>query len=105
MSWLKKTLLFLLAIIVAAIGWILVTNTADGVADTAQTLDLADQTRLIRWGLLGAIIIFWSDLVDLFKKRLSDEQVFRAKNMHWRVAVALVVFEVLVVESALTMIY
>lgn len=101
MSWFKKSLVFLLILIGAAVSWVIVYYTADDVANISQTLDISSKTRFIRWAVIGSIIIFWSEIIQfLGRKKLSAEQVDRAKAMHWRVALALIAFEAIVVGSA-----
>ena len=100
MSWLKKSLLFLLVLAAAAVAWAVIFATSDEVGHLSQNIDLSEQTRFIRWTILTTIIVFWSELIEFFgRKKLLPEQVDIAKNMHLRVAVALITFELLVVES------
>lgn len=106
MSYLKKSLIFLLVVAGLAVGWVVVTGSADDVANTATTLDIVSKTRFIRWTVIGSIIIFWSEIIEfLGRKQLTAEQIERGKTMHWRVAAALVAFELLVVDSVLIHIF
>lgn len=100
MSWLKKTLLFLLVLVAAGIGLLLVAATTEEVASLSE-ISLKDSTRLIRWGTAGAVIIFWDNLISLWAnhKGLDDEQAERAISMRWRVAAWFVAFELIVIEA------
>lgn len=101
MSWFKKSVIFLLMLASAAVAWAVVFYTADTVANVSQTLDMGSKTRFVRWAVIASIIIFWSELIQFFgRKKLTVEQIHRAKAMHWRVAIALIAFEAFVVESA-----
>lgn len=100
MSWLKKTVLFLLVLVAAGIGLLLVAATNEEVASLSE-MSLKDSTRLIRWGAAGSVIIFWDNLISLWAnhKGLDDEQTQRAISMRWRVAAWFVAFELIVIEA------
>lgn len=79
--------------------WLIVIYSAEDIATVVQSLDMRSHTRVIRWGILAAIMIFWSELIDHFGKRLTEEQVERAKMMRGRIVWGVIGFEVFVVES------
>ncbi|HDY84384.1 MAG TPA: hypothetical protein ENI26_07910 [Methylophaga aminisulfidivorans] len=63
--------------------------------------DISSIARYLRWLVVGAIIIFWDEIVDYVSiaKGLEEEQKQRAKSMRWHVLFAVLAFEILVVEA------
>jgi hypothetical protein len=104
--YLKKSLLLLLGIslglIAVLILLVIAGKTHQQVASIVEAVGSFESVaRFIRWGVLGAIIMFWDQIVDYAGKAkgFSDEQILRAKTMRWRVAAFIIAFELIVVEA------
>lgn len=104
--YLKKSLLWLLTVslglIVILILLVIAGQTHSQIASIVEAVGSFDSVaRFIRWGLLGTIIMFWDQVVEYAGKAkgFSNEQIYRAKNMRWRVAAFILVFEIFVVEA------
>jgi hypothetical protein len=103
---LKKSLLWLAGITVALIVILGLLNVAaqthQEVAYFVQTMSSFESVaRYIRWGFLGAVIMFWDQIAELYGKAkgFDDVQIQRAQAMRWRVAVFIIAFEFVVVEA------
>ncbi|MBD3633660.1 MAG: hypothetical protein HUJ23_01985 [Methylophaga sp.] len=57
--------------------------------------------RFVRWALIASLVVFWSEICQFMAKykELSSAQLEHAKTMKWRVIGALIVFEILIIES------
>lgn len=104
--YLKKSLLFIAALSVGLIAILILLSIAgqthSQVASMVQAIGSFESVaRFIRWGVLGAIIMFWEQIVEYAGKAkgFTDEQTIRAKTMRWRVAVFIFAFEFIVVEA------
>ena len=106
MSWFKKSLLWLLSISLGLIAVLILLvvagKTHNQVASIVEVLGSFESVaRFIRWGALGATIMFWDSLVDYIGKvkGFDEQQIQRAKTMRWRIAAFIVAFEFIVVEA------
>lgn len=103
---LKRSLIWLAGItfgLIVILGLLNVAaQTSDEIAGMVETLSsFGSIARFVRWGALGAIIMFWDQIIDYAAKSkgLDEEQVKRAKAMRWRVAGFILIFDLLVIES------
>ena len=102
LSLFKKSLLLLAVVALLICGYFLAVGTADSVAKTASlTGGLVEDLRLMRWGVIGLIILMWNKAVVVLAsyRELSDERVAYAKSLRWRVAVYFVIFELVIIEG------
>lgn len=77
-------------------------QTSNEIARMVETLSSFDSiARFVRWGALGAIIMFWDQIIDYAAKSkgLDEEQVKRAKGMRWRIAGFIIFFDIFVIEA------
>ena len=103
---LKKSLLWLVLITVAMIVIAGLLNVAaqthNQVASIVQAIGSFESiARFVRWGSLGALIMFWDQIIDYAGKAkgFDEEQLARAKAMRWRVAAFIFAFEFIVIEA------
>ena len=104
--YLKKSLLWLLGITLGLIAVLIILSIAgqthNQVASIVQAIGSFEAVaRFIRWGVLGAIIMFWDQIVEYAGKAkgLEVDQLIYAKSMRWRIAALIVAFEFIVVEA------
>lgn len=101
-KYLIRALIGLAALIICGMILVAALNTHEEVVGFSQTVQSWESTlRLFRWTLLILVIAFWEKIIDLLApvKNLTAEQVAYAKSIQWRVAVILVVFDLLVIEA------
>lgn len=104
--YLKKSLLWLgviTVLVLVSIGLVFTaSNTHQQVASIVSGLSsFESMARFVRWGLLGALIMFWEQAAAyiVHLKSLDEEQHQRLLAMKWRVALFILAFELLVVEA------
>jgi hypothetical protein len=103
MSYLKRSILFILIIVVLIVAVVLgAISAGQNIGEIYSfTSSLGAKFRPWRWSAVLLTIGFWPQLIQLLAahKNLTVEQVELALLARWRVAAGLILFEFLIIEA------
>ena len=105
-SYIRKALL---ALVVISLGLVVILALLYSAVKSDQQVsrlldsvnNISSIARYLRWAVIGGVILFWNEIIDYLSitKGLDSAQGLRAKSMRWHVFLAVIAFEVLVVEA------
>ncbi|MDX1750884.1 MAG: hypothetical protein R3271_11245 [Methylophaga sp.] len=105
-KYIYKAVILLVGIILLMTTTLAVTTIVFNLNEQVSSLSgsiegLKNKFTLFRWSVLGLIIVFWPQLINLIAKYYDarSEQVDAMKNRRWRYAALFIAFDLIVIEA------